>query len=285
MSLWNDLSWVESIRAPYLSFFFETITLMGYPTFLILFISFGYFFWSPNRFSRVALILFISALINGFLKDLFQDPRPPEELMLDAQIGLSYGWPSGHTQIAVTLWGFLAYELKDKWFSIFASLLIALIAFSRLYLGVHDLGDVFAGLVIGLIILGAWHVALKLNIDQNLSYRNSFLLLFGFQALIYLTYPSHQDHELSIWLLGVMTGWLLGSSQIELQLNKVNKLLVSGFSVFIVFFSMIFITRIEDSIYLEGLLGFSFSYILGISFSLIVTWIIPRIWRLLNLAS
>ena len=149
----------------------------------------------------------------------------------------------------------------------------------------HDLGDVFAGLVIGLIILGAWHVALKLNIDQNLSYRNSFLLLFGFQALIYLTYPSHQDHELSIWLLGVMTGWLLGSSQIELQLNKVNKLLVSSFSVFIVFFSMIFIDRIEDSIYLEGLLGFSFSYILGISFSLIVTWIIPRIWRLLNLAS
>ena len=82
-----------------------------------------------------------------------------------------------------------------------------------------------------------------------------------------------------------MTGWLLGSSQIELKLNKVNKLLISGFSVFIVFFSMIFITRIEDSIYLEGLLGFSFSYILGISFSLIVTWIIPRIWRLLNLAS
>ena len=122
------------------------------------------------------------------------------------------------TQIAVTLWGFLAYELKDKWFSIFASLLIALIAFSRLYLGVHDLGDVFAGLVIGLIILGAWHVALKLNIDQNLSYRNSFLLLFGFQALVYLTYPSHQDHELSIWLLGVMTGWLLGS----LKLNSVK---------------------------------------------------------------
>ena len=44
MSLWNDLSWVESIRTPYLSFFFETITLMGYPTFLILFISLVIFF-------------------------------------------------------------------------------------------------------------------------------------------------------------------------------------------------------------------------------------------------
>ena len=112
MSLWNDLSWVESIRTPYLSFFFETITLMGYPTFLILFISFGYFFWSPNRFSRVALILFISALINSFLKDLFQDPRPSEELMLDAQIGLSYGWPSGHTQNCGHSMGFSCLRIK-----------------------------------------------------------------------------------------------------------------------------------------------------------------------------
>ena len=43
MSIWNDLSWVESIRTPFLSFFFESITLMGYPTFLILFISLGIF--------------------------------------------------------------------------------------------------------------------------------------------------------------------------------------------------------------------------------------------------
>ena len=140
---------------------------MGYPTFLILFISFGYFFWSPNRFSRVALMLFFSALINSYLKDFFQDPRPLEELMLDAQIGLSYGWPSGHTQIAVTLWGFLAYELKNKWFSIFAGVVITLIAFSRLYLGVHDIGDVFAGLNIGLIILATWHMAIKVNLDKN----------------------------------------------------------------------------------------------------------------------
>ena len=41
MSIWNDLSWVESIRTPFLSFFFESITLMGYPTFLILFMSCG----------------------------------------------------------------------------------------------------------------------------------------------------------------------------------------------------------------------------------------------------
>ena len=39
MSMWNDLSWIENIRGPVLSVFFENITLLGYPTFLILFIS------------------------------------------------------------------------------------------------------------------------------------------------------------------------------------------------------------------------------------------------------
>ena len=285
MSIWNDLSWVESIRTPFLSFFFESITLMGYPTFLILFVSFGYFYWSSNRFSRVAILLFISALINSFLKDFFQDPRPPQELMLDPQIGVSYGWPSGHTQIAVTLWGFLAYELKDKLFTIFAVLLIALIAFSRMYLGVHDLGDIFSGLLIGLLILGIWHIGLKLNLDKELSSRTWLLLILGFQTLSFITYPSHENHELSVWLLGVMTGWFIGSSSIELKLNSVNKLLISLISVFIVFLSMIFITRIEDSINFEGVFDFGSSYLLGIIFSLIVTWIIPRVWKVFKLAS
>jgi len=47
ISIWNDLSWILDIRSPALSFFFETISLAGYPTFLILFISFGYFFGLP----------------------------------------------------------------------------------------------------------------------------------------------------------------------------------------------------------------------------------------------
>ena len=107
MSKWNDLSWVEGIRTPGLSIFFENISLAGYPTFLILFISFGYFYWSPSRFSRVAMMLFISGLINAFLKDFFQDPRPDTLLNIDpwsSTIDLSYGFPSGHAQLAIVIW-------------------------------------------------------------------------------------------------------------------------------------------------------------------------------------
>jgi glycerophosphoryl diester phosphodiesterase len=230
-------------------------------------------------------MLFISGLINVFLKDFFQDTRPAIELMLDPKVGTSYGWPSGHAQIAVTMWGLIAYELKNKWITIGAVLLIILISFSRMYLGVHDLGDVFAGLIIGGIILLIWHYADINNLYKSLSKRSWVILILVFQLILYIFYPSHEDHELSIWFLGVMTGWFIGASNINIISNQVKKLLISIFATCIVFFLLIVITEIESGIMKAGLLGFIFSYSLGMTFSIVVTWVIPRLLRLARLAS
>ena len=284
MSIWNDLSWVEGIRTPALSVFFENISLVGYPTFLILFISFGYFFWSPSRFSRIAMMLFISGLINGFLKDFFQDPRPLIELMLDPKVGTSYGWPSGHAQIAVTLWGLIAYELKDKRATIGAGILIFLIAFSRMYLGVHDLGDVISGLIIGTIILAIWHLAVIYKIYESLSKKSWMMVIGLFQIIIYYFYPVHEGHEANVWFLGVMMGWFIGSSDIHLNSGRVKKLFLSLASIVVVFIGMVSISQLEANIATTGLLGIFYSYALGLIFSILVTWIIPRFWKLFNLA-
>ena len=283
MSIWNNLSWVESIRSPVLSIFFENISLAGYPTFLILFISFGYFYWSPSRFSRVAMLLFISAFINAFLKDFFQDPRPDIQLMLDPKVGTSYGWPSGHAQIAVTLWGLLAYELKNKWITIGALTLIALIAFSRMYLGVHDFGDVFSGLVIGSFILLIWHYAIIYKFYEKFNKLTWVFIILSFQLLIYLIYPAHEGHEISIWFLGVMSGWYIGSSQIILANNQIMKLLLSLISLLGVFFAMVFTTQLESSLELIGIIYILYSYSLGLFFSIFVTWVIPRFWKMFSL--
>ena len=283
MSIWNNLTWVESIRSPVLSIFFENISLAGYPTFLILFISFGYFYWSPSRFSRVAMLLFISAFINAFLKDFFQDPRPDIQLMLDPKVGTSYGWPSGHAQIAVTLWGLLAYELKNKWITIGALTLIALIAFSRMYLGVHDFGDVFSGLVIGSFILLIWHYAIIYKFYEKFNELTWVFIILSFQLLIYLIYPAHDGHEISIWFLGVMSGWYIGSSQIILANSQIMKLLLSLISLVGVFFAMVFTTQLESSLELIGIISILYSYSLGLFFSIFVTWVIPRFWKMFSL--
>ena len=285
VTVWNDLSWVESIRSPFLNIFFDTISLAGYPTFLILFISFGYFYWSPARFSRIAMMLFISALINTFLKDFFQDPRPAIELMLDPKVGTTYGWPSGHSQIAVTLWGLLAYELKNKWITVGAISTIILIAFSRMYLGVHDLGDVFAGLLIGAIILYVWHYAVINNWYEKLTKKHWLVLIIIFQLILYISYPSHEGHELSIWFLGVMTGWFVGLSNISLISNSFKRFFLSISATAIIFISLIYITQLEAGIQYKGVLGIIYSYLLGMMFAILVTWLIPRLLRSMRLAS
>jgi membrane-associated phospholipid phosphatase len=285
MSIWNDLSWVEGIRTPFFNFFFYNVSLTGYPIFLFLFIAFGYFFWSPQRFSRVAMLLFISAVINSFLKDLFQDPRPPADLMLDGGTGTSYGWPSGHAQIAVTLWGLLAYELKNKFISVGAITFILLVAFSRMYLGVHDLGDVIAGLLIGSFILLLWHYAVVYKLYEKFDKLSWFFILIAFQSFVHLLYPSHEEHEISNWLLGAMTGWFLGASNLVLASNILIKLLLSLTSTVAVFFIMIFLFQLEGLVELSGLTSILYSYSLGIFFSIFVSWVIPRFWKLFNLAS
>jgi len=73
----------------------------------------------------------------------------------------SFSFPSGHATIAIAFYGFLAYMLiktarqwKIKTNIFFASfLLIILIGFSRLYLGVHYVSDVWGGYLAGAIWL------------------------------------------------------------------------------------------------------------------------------------
>jgi hypothetical protein len=70
---------------------------------------------------------------------------------------LSFGFPSGHTSSAFAVWGGLAVVFRKRWLAWLAPLMIVLIAFSRLYLGVHFLADVLGGAVLGGgMLLGAW---------------------------------------------------------------------------------------------------------------------------------
>ncbi len=283
ISFWNDLSWVLDLRTPFLNIFFDLVSLAGYPTFLILFLSFGYFYWSPEKFSRIAMLLFISGLINGFLKDYFQDSRPLIEFMLDPRIGQSYGWPSGHAQIAVTLWGLIAIEFKNNWLTTFCVLMIGLVSFSRIYLGVHDIGDVFAGLLIGTIILTVWQLATIYKFNDFLSNKLWIVIILLSQIIYYLSYPSHINHEPSAWFLGVMFGWYVFASKIEINKPDFVKIPVVLISTMLVFITMITINNINEAITIEGISGVLASYVLGIIFSFIVTWLIPKTWTKLKL--
>lgn len=95
-------------------------------------------------------------LLNVLLKHSYQRARPSFDAPL---LSLpTYSFPSGHALAATVFYGVLACYLWTRARSaaqrvavvVGAALMVALVAFSRLYLGVHFLTDVAAGVAEGL---------------------------------------------------------------------------------------------------------------------------------------
>nr|NIV34796.1 phosphatase PAP2 family protein [Anaerolineae bacterium] len=107
---------------------------------------------------RVGLILLTSASLNSILKLAFGLPRPYwiSRKVRPYGVASSFGFPSGHAQNAVSIWGRLAAAVRKNWAVAGAVALTGLISLSRLYLGVHFPLGVLAGWLIGGLILGAF---------------------------------------------------------------------------------------------------------------------------------
>ena len=141
--------------------FFGIISFTGEAIFFIILLAIFYFVYDKKFAKDLASSLLLSIYINQLAKSIVQDPRPIKNIDLSKDYGLkepSYGFPSGHSQNAVSVWGYMAYEFKDKakpsyLIPTILSALIFLIAISRVILGVHDLQDIVGGLLIGMIFL------------------------------------------------------------------------------------------------------------------------------------
>lgn len=209
----HDVSWVIPYRNDFLTPIFETLTWLGYPTFIMFFLPLGYWLWNKNKFTRLAVIVIVSSLLNSVLKDLWQNPRPDALFRLDSEVGKSFGMPSGHAQVSAVLWFCLAYEIKQRWAWVVASLLVGGIAFSRIYLGIHDLEDILAGLAIAAatIYLYRWSLTSTFDKFRSLSVWVHCLIILAVQTIVYATWPGFGYSIGAISLGGFLIAWLIGA--------------------------------------------------------------------------
>lgn len=130
-------------------------------------------FWRPAlAVGAVATALISSAII----KTLTARERPTVTDLIDAHAAVAYSFPSGHTIGAATLLFVLAYFYCAKApsyrrivnIAIILASDIALVAFSRIYLGYHWLTDVTASLGLAFVIL-----AIVITIDTYAKPRKS----------------------------------------------------------------------------------------------------------------
>jgi len=104
---------------------------------------------------RVGAIMLFSSGLNYILKIPFHGPRPywVSSEVKPLWTETTFGVPSGHAQQSVAIWGFMAAYLRRGWAWAVAVFLMLMIGLSRAFLGAHFFMDVFAGWLIGALLL------------------------------------------------------------------------------------------------------------------------------------
>jgi membrane-associated phospholipid phosphatase len=136
----------------------QLISAMGYAGFYLLVLPALYWCFDAALGLRVAVCLLLSVWLNDTLKLVLHAPRPYWVNQRVRAIGKesTFGFPSGHAQHAMVMWGLLAASVNRPWAWIAALVMVFLIGLSRLYLGVHFLSDVVAGWAVGALLLFAF---------------------------------------------------------------------------------------------------------------------------------
>ena len=167
---------VQGLRNPWADRFLTGVTGIGDPIVLLLFMLavLAWLLW--RRHWKAAAhwgAAYLSAVIlTRILKMTTQVPRPPT--FGDGTLTTSF--PSAHTSISLTLFGFFAVliardlPLTRRWIPYtLAAMLVIPIAFSRLYLGAHWPTDILGGATLGLVGVSLFGIAYSRHPAERLS--------------------------------------------------------------------------------------------------------------------
>ena len=153
------LRWMGAHQVPWLRTAMLQVTALGTGVVVMMVVAVAaLFLWLTRHRHSAALLLVttsVGIVINGLLKDVFHRDRP--SIFRWGTEVFSSSFPSGHAMSAAIVYGTVAYlaaRLQRTHrariaTAVVATLLIALIAFSRMYLGVHYPSDTLAGMAIG----------------------------------------------------------------------------------------------------------------------------------------
>ncbi|HYC92622.1 MAG TPA: phosphatase PAP2 family protein [Thermoanaerobaculia bacterium] len=161
--------WALDTRTPVSTFFLTILTIIGTPAGLGVLVAIAAALLALRKRWRWGAYLIVTCGIGGLLnlqlKAFFARARPDlAEALRDAH---GYSFPSGHAMGSTIVFGafaYLAFRILTRWRPRAAALafccaMILAICASRIYLGVHWISDVAAGIAAGAIWLASATVA------------------------------------------------------------------------------------------------------------------------------
>ena len=162
---------IQQIQTPALTTFSKIIEIITDPIILvaisIIIATILYLKKAKAKAILLTTTTIATAIIIKLLKEIIQRPRPTNTLMHQYTNILTegYAFPSGHTTMAIVFLGLITYLFakKQKLAAIATTAIILIISFTRIYLNVHWLTDVIAGIILGTAIL-----AISITIHKKL---------------------------------------------------------------------------------------------------------------------
>lgn len=210
---WNEPIF-QVLRALYSTKYislFGIVTELGSPWVLLPFIVvFGMLLTKEKYYKAAAcwtLTILGGYILGETIKHLTMIPKPEGLLFVPS----NYAFPSGHTTLATLTFGFAAILAQDnlaakiRWIPAFlAFCLISLIAFSRIYLGLHWFTDMIGGLLLGTIGLSAGiflyrRIENKTPSLKTLITPSIIILAVCFSLFTFLYYPSFKEKSVRQW--------------------------------------------------------------------------------------
>ncbi len=202
---------------------FLLITQLGEDHVFTALIALAYWCISKEAAVIIAYVLILSGYLHYFLKMALRMERPPSIYRIVGKEDISYGFPSGHTQNVATFWSWVWLKIRKSWIAFISIIIIFLVGLSRIYLGVHYLGDVIGGIIIGVLFS---FLLFKLSQVSIKKIKEPYLLLLRvtpiFSILLFffslLIFPDIARGEPSVQM-GSLFGFSIG---VMLEMKYIN---------------------------------------------------------------
>lgn len=234
---------LEKIRTPFWNGVMSAVTQLGGEVIFI--VAAVVVFWCVSKWEGYYLmtIAFCGTVLNQFLKLICRVARPwvrdPNFTIVESARAeaTGYSFPSGHTQNAIGLFGGMARWGGRRWVRLGLTTLALVIAFSRMYLGVHTPADVGVSLVLAAaLVLGLYPLMRRAQEKPRyMGYVLAAMLVVSGAFVVFVEtcgFPADMDAENlasgigNAWkMLGAVAGmtlaWLLDRRYIHFETQAV----------------------------------------------------------------
>ncbi|MBI5880139.1 MAG: phosphatase PAP2 family protein [Chloroflexi bacterium] len=200
------VQWLQTFRSPALDLIMSTTYYLGAEDFFILFLSLMFWCIHKSLGMRLTFAFIFSSYLNLVFKDFFAAPRPYQvDNTLYAPFKTEgFGMPSGHAQGAVAFWGYVATQLKMRWWWALAIFMSLFIGIGRMYVGDHFPQDVLLGWALGIVIVAAYAI-MQPRVGEWIG-KQSLALQIGLGVVVPLALFAVHATSDSAKLMGVALG-------------------------------------------------------------------------------